>query len=233
MCGRFGLSLNAADLAELLQLDLELLSGEPLEARYNIAPGQRSPVVRLDRAGRRRLHLVRWGLVPSWARDETIAHKLINARSETVSEKPSFREAFRRRRCLVPADGFYEWKQDGGQKVPHHIGRRGGEPFCFAGLWERWTTPTGEPLDTFTILTTGANDLLAPLHARMPVLLPEQAWDRWLDRRRPGEELTSLLAPWPAEDMEFWPVSTEINRVENDHPGLRERHEPEPELRLL
>ena len=202
------------------------LIGAPrnLRPRYNIAPSQEVAVVR-DGDGGRSLSMLRWGLIPGWAKDPAIAYKLINARSETVSGKPSFRSAYRRRRCLIPADGFYEWTRRGKTKQPWLIGPRDGGVFAFAGLWERWTVPEGAALtgslaelrpgdvvETCTILTTAANGVVARVHNRMPVILPPGAFDPWLE----GEEVP--LGPCPADAMTIHPVSTLVNKPANDDP---------------
>jgi putative SOS response-associated peptidase YedK len=154
---------------------------------------------------------LRWGLVPSWADDPAVGNRLINARAETVASKPSFRAAFRQRRCLVPADGFYEWQKQAGKKQPFYIHLRGGGPFAFAGLWERWQG-ADEPIESFTIVTTEANELVRSLHERMPVILPREAYKHWLDPAYAKlEELQALLRPYPAEEMAAFPVSTRVN----------------------
>ena len=229
MCGRYSQRMSWSDLHELMDL-----VGPPLNLRprYNVAPSQDVAVVRAVPDGRT-LAMLRWGLIPAWAKDQTIGHKLINARSETAAQKPSFRSAFRHRRCLIPADGFYEWQRSpprtairgGRTRQPWLFGLRGGAPFAFAGLWERWTVPEGAALtgslaerspgdavETCTILTAAANDTVAPVHGRMPVILPPDAWDAWLA----GEEVP--LGPYPADAMTAWPVSTHVNRPANDDP---------------
>ena len=221
MCGRFTQRLSWAELYELMDL-----IGAPLNLppRYNVAPSQDVAAVRASEAGRR-LSMLRWGLIPAWARDAAIGHKLINARSETAAQKPSFRSAFRHRRCLVPADGFYEWRRSGGTRQPWLFGLRDGAPMMFAGLWERWTVPEGAALtgslaerrpgdavETCTILTTAANGTVAPVHGRMPVILPPDDWDAWLA----GGQVP--LDPCPADAMTAWPVSTHVNRPANDDP---------------
>ena len=231
MCGRYGLALSGEEIADILQLELGL--GVSVEPRYNIAPCQLAPVVRLDQQGRRRLHLISWGLIPSWSRDPGVAHKLINARSETAAEKPSFREAMSRRRCLVPADGFYEWRRSGGSKVAHHIGREDGALFCFAGLWERWTSPDGETRDTFSILTTTPNDLVSTLHDRMPVILAPSDHDRWLSREVPAAGVADLLRPASEEAWTAWPVGSDVHHVDREGPDLRTRVDPVEQPRLL
>src|SRR5262245_35107324 len=177
MCGRFTLATSRAQLADLFRL----AGGPELPLRYNIAPTQPVPVVRAAGDGRA-LALARWGLIPRWATDPAIGNRLINARSETVAEKPSFRDAFRKRRCLIPATGFYEWAKTAGGKQPYHFRLLDGRPFAFAGLWERWDRG-GEPVESCTILTTAANAVVRPVHERMPVILPAEAFAAWLDNR--------------------------------------------------
>ena len=202
------------------------LVGTPLNLRprYNVAPGQDVAVVRAEEGGRG-LAMLRWGLIPAWARDPTIAWKLINARSETAAQKPSFRSAFRHRRCLIPADGFYEWERRGGVKQPWLFGLQDGAPFAFAGLWETWTVPDdaaltgslaehgpGDTIQTCTILTTAANEAVAPVHGRMPVILPRDSYAPWLA----SEDVP--LVPYPADDMTAYPVSTLVNKAANEDP---------------
>jgi len=190
-----------------------------MRARYNIAPMQDVPIIRRGPTGLRELVEVRWGLVPRWAKDPAIGNRMINARAETLAEKPSFRTALKRHRCLLPADGFYEWKQTpSGGKQPIHIGMKDGAPFAFAGLFERWLSPAGEVLDTCTIITTQSNALLAPLHDRMPVIVAPDAFDRWLDVA--NEDTAELFTPYPAEAMTYYPVSPRVNSVRNDDAKL-------------
>jgi putative SOS response-associated peptidase YedK len=207
MCGRFSLHQSAIQLAEIFEVP------EPdWTPRYNIAPTQ--PVLALGcyEAGMdRRFRLLRWGLIPAWAKEEAIGNKLINARSETVAEKPSFRSAFKQRRCLIVADGFYEWKRTAGQKQPYYFQRLDQQPFAFAGLWEHWQRE-GLTIDSCTILTTEANALLQPIHDRMPVILPPEMYDRWLDLDTPPAELQALLRPAEPATMQSHPVSTRVNR---------------------
>jgi len=180
---------------------------------------QEVPVVRLDHAGERELAHVRWGLVPRWAKDPAIGAKMINARAETLADKPSFRTALKHHRCLIPADGFYEWMTSpSGTKQPIHIGMRDRAPFAFAGLLERWLSPAGDVLDTCTIITTRANALLSPLHDRMPAIVPPELFRRWLDVA--NTEVADLLGPYPAEAMGYYPVSTRVNSVRNDDATL-------------
>jgi putative SOS response-associated peptidase YedK len=214
MCGRFARIVSNKKLREKYRLK-EIAELEP---RYNIAPTQPVAVVRAAEGGNE-LSLLRWGLIPSWSKDAKIGYKLINARSETVAEKPSFRSAFKQRRCLIPASGFYEWqKQETGRKQPYFIFPREGELFSFAGLWERWHDPEGEQVETCTILTTTANDLMKPIHDRMPVILDPTTERQWLDPRASGDALQSLLVPCPAEWMEARPVSLWVNNPKNHGP---------------
>jgi putative SOS response-associated peptidase YedK len=163
--------------------------------------------------------MVRWGLIPSWAKDEKMGARMINARGETVAEKPSFRSAVKTRRCLIPADGFYEWVRTGEGKQPHFIHFADARPFAFAGLWERWTKGGGEPLDTCTIITTSPNELIEDLHDRMPVILPADRYTEWLEPSPLNpDRLQELLVPHPAEGMEAYPVSTFVNKPANDGP---------------
>jgi putative SOS response-associated peptidase YedK len=212
MCGRFTLASPGTVVAELFGLD-----GVPnLRPRFNIAPTQAVAVVR-DEGGTRRLAELRWGLIPSWAKDPAIGNKLINARSETLAEKPAFRGAFRSRRCLVVADGFYEWAKTGTRKQPWYFQLSDGRPFGFAGLWERWLPAGGEPIETCTIVTTEANELLAPVHDRMPVILDQSSFSAWLGSE-PGRPPDGLLAPYPAAAMTARPVGLTVNSPANDTP---------------
>jgi putative SOS response-associated peptidase YedK len=208
MCGRYTLTTPPSVVAEHFQVP-ELPNFPP---RYNIAPTQQALVVRAGQ-GRRELVLLRWGLIPSWAKDPAIGARMINARAEGIAEKPSFRRAWKEKRCLVPADGFYEWQKDGKRKQPYYIRRRDGAPFAFAGLWERWQGGE-EILDTFTIITTAPNEVIAPIHNRMPVIVPEAAYDRWLDPDERGDP--ELLVPYPDEELTAYPVSTVVNSPIHD-----------------
>lgn len=222
MCGRYTFAPDLSQIGELFPgFSVSLPAG--LEARYNIAPTQEVPVVLND--GRREVSLARWGLVPSWAKDPAIGNRLINARAETLAAKPSFRSAYRRRRCLILADGFYEWQKVPGQtrKQPVFVRLRGGEPFAFAGLWEVWRRGEGAPLRSCVIVTTGPNPLLAKIHDRMPVILPRASHAAWIEEgeRDPGE-LGALLRPYPPDAMEAYPVSTLVNSPRNDSPACIE-----------
>jgi putative SOS response-associated peptidase YedK len=209
MCGRFTLRTSAKVLGELFALS-EL---PVLEPRYNIAPTQPVPAVRLAPGGEQReMTWLRWGLVPSWAEDPAIGNRLINARAETAAEKPAFRSAFRQRRCLIPADGFYEWQRQPGGKTPYFIGLRDNQPFAFAGLWERWQAAGGQVLETCTLLTTQANTLVQPVHDRMPVIVPAAEYERWLDPSLHDPALLQpLLRPYAPEEMTAYPVSRWVN----------------------
>jgi len=192
-----------------------------LPPRYNIAPSQPVAVVRRrPQSGddQRQLVLMRWGLIPSWATDPAIGNRLANARSESVLEKPAFRAAMRRRRCLIPADGFYEWKKNGRNKQPYLIGLRDGRLFAFAGLWEAWEGADHSYVESCTILTTTPNELMAPIHDRMPVILPAEAYGPWLDPAVPPAEVLAWLRPLPADQMTAYPVSTLVNNPRNDRP---------------
>jgi putative SOS response-associated peptidase YedK len=187
--------------------------------RYNIAPTQPIAIVRLSE-GERHFALVRWGLIPSWVKDPKTVSLMFNARGETAAEKPAYKAAMKRRRCLVPADGFYEWKRDGDRTRPHWIRRRDSKPLAFAGLWETWTGPNGEELETAAIVTTAANDTLKPLHDRMPVVVPPDAFGLWLDPNAELKIAAALMTPAPNDLLEAYEVSSAVNRVANDEPAL-------------
>ncbi|MFQ5407986.1 MAG: SOS response-associated peptidase [Anaerolineales bacterium] len=218
MCGRFVLAIDPAELQEAFA-GVEMPPPEALQPRYNIAPTQ--PVAVIPNDGQHRLDFYVWGLIPSWAKDPKIGNRMINARAETLAEKPSFRAAYKRRRCLIPASGFYEWRRapGGKTKTPMYIGLRSGAPFALAGLWESWWSPEGDQVLSCTIITTSPNELLAPIHNRMPVILPAAGHDLWLD---PGElaadRLQGLLQPYPADEMRAYAVSTAVNNPRNDTP---------------
>ncbi len=208
MCGRFTQAHSAEAIAQAFDLD-ELPDWQP---RYNIAPTQQIPAI----VAPHHFKTLRWGLIPAWAKDLTIGAKLINARAETVSDKPSFRDAFKRRRCLIVADGYYEWKKQTGKKQPFYFQLQTREPFAFAGLWERWNSPDGEALETCTIITTEANELAATVHDRMPVILNSEDYDRWLDPT--FESARSLLHSYPSQAMQTYAVSPSVNRPAHDAP---------------
>jgi putative SOS response-associated peptidase YedK len=212
MCGRFTLTADLEQLEERFSFRAHNLSFRP---RYNIAPSQQ--VLTLIGAEERRAELLRWGLIPAWAKEPSIGDRMINARAETVAEKPSFRRALQKRRCLVLADGFYEWQKEGKKKTPMYIALKSHEPFAFAGLWETWKSPEGETIQSCTIITTTPNSLTASIHNRMPVILPREAESVWLDRSlEDSQVLVPLLAPYAAEAMEASAVSPLVNSPRND-----------------
>jgi putative SOS response-associated peptidase YedK len=189
-----------------------------VDSRYNVAPTQKIPIVR-EEGEKKRFAIARWGLIPHWAKDMKIGYSMINARAETVASKPAFRNAFRYRRCLIPADGFYEWQVIPGSKAkqPWFIVFEDREPKAFAGLWERWRSPEGEESESCSIIVTDANELMSPIHERMPVILAPEDWDVWLESEtKDAQALQNLLKPYPAEDMKVWPVSTKVNSPRND-----------------
>ena len=216
MCGRFTRKENFQHLAELLGLKVV----PPLKPRFNIAPSQLVACVRTNpESGQRECTELKWGLVPSWAKDPSIGNKLINARGETVAEKPAFRKAFKQQRCLVLADGFYEWKQEGKTKQPYYVRFKDQRPFAFAGLWERWEKDEADPLETCTLITTGPNSVMEPIHHRMPVILASKDFANWLNSSLQAiERVNALLRPCPPEEMEAYPVSQLVNNPRNDRP---------------
>jgi putative SOS response-associated peptidase YedK len=218
MCGRYTLATPVEKLAEVFGL---ADSSVDLPPNYNVAPTQEVVAV-LEEDGQRRLEVLRWGLIPSWADDPQIGSRMINARAETAPEKPSFRRPFRERRCLIPADGFYEWKRTNGSKQPYYIHMKEGRPFAFAGLWESWNDGGGAPIRSCTILTTGPNALVGGIHDRMPVILPADTYDVWLDPASETDELTALLSPYPEDEMEAYPVSRFVNSPANNDPRCAE-----------
>lgn len=213
MCGRFVCKSTLDELVEVFQIDE--ISDDLPGPSYNIAPGESVPAIIGN--GKRKLGKLQWGLVPSWAKDPEIGHKMINARAETLTEKPSFREAFKKRRCLIVADGFYEWRKDGDEKVPMYIYLKSHLPFAFAGLYEIWYSPEGERLSSCAIITTGPNSLMKSIHDRMPVIIPVYGYDIWLDRKVTDPEvLQAMLVPYPAEEMAAYEVSKWVNSPKNN-----------------
>ena len=214
MCGRFTLRASASEIAEFFELMRDLVEWDV--PRFNIAPTQSILAVRESSTGREPVRL-RWGLIPAWAKDTKLAASLINARSETVADKPSFRTAFRKRRCLIPADGFYEWRREGKSKVPHWFSLRSGELFAFAGMWEKWQAPDGTSVESCATLTTAPNELMATIHDRMPVILKPSDYAVWLDPQiDDANALSSLLVPYPADEMQAEQVSDVINNARNE-----------------
>ncbi|EST51840.1 hypothetical protein T458_26120 [Brevibacillus panacihumi W25] len=215
MCGRFTFVVSPDEIMERFELDSIPFDLPP---RYNIAPGQNIPAIIEDK-GQRRIGQLRWGLVPSWASDAKGGYKMINARAETLTEKPAFRRLFERKRCLIPADGFYEWQQGPKGKRPMRIMMRSGEPFAFAGLYDTWTCADGQKLHTCTIITTRPNSVVADIHDRMPVILKQEDESFWLDRERyDAALLQSLLVPYDPVQMRAYPVSAMVGSPKNDVP---------------
>jgi len=212
MCGRYTVSNPGEILPELLGND----EAFEVAARYNVAPTQVAPVVVAGPDGSRTLREMRWGLVPYWAKDMEIGNRMINARSETAADKPAFRDSFQRRRCLVAADGFYEWQKVPGGKQPFLLRAEGGAPIGFAGLWDRWHGPRGRVVESFAVLTTRPNSVAAPIHDRMPVILSPEGRSLWLDRNGQPEALADLLVPSPASELEAIPVSDYVNSPAHD-----------------
>lgn len=222
MCGRFAQTHNGEEVAQAFQLAVT----PELSPRYNIAPSQPvSVIVESRRSGDRQHHAKQWGLLPGWSQDPRIASKLINARAKTVAEKPAFRQAFQKRRCLIVADGFYEWQKaaKGQTKQPYLIQLRERSLFAFAGLWERWRSPeTDETRFSCTILTTAANDVMVPIHHRMPVILPPSTYDAWLDPTHYNRgELVALLQPYDAAAMQAIAISTAVNSPQNETASIQ------------
>jgi putative SOS response-associated peptidase YedK len=227
MCGRYAFFTPVEAIVRLFQVREQ--HAAEVAPRYNVAPTQEAPIVRLSafldedesHVPVRELAWARWGLVPFWARERSIGNRMINARGETVAAKPAFRAPFRKRRCIVPADGFYEWQKTASGKQPWYIRAASGRPLAFAGLWELWDPPEGgAPLASFAIVTTSASSFMRPLHDRMPVVLDAEGVDAWLDPGAPPGELQRLLAPAPEDALEAWPVSRRVNSPFNEDPSL-------------
>ncbi|MEX1994381.1 MAG: SOS response-associated peptidase [Steroidobacteraceae bacterium] len=221
MCGRYAFFSPAEAVKRTFALD----DLPELEARYNIAPTQSVPAVRTGEEGSRALAMLHWGLVPKWAKERAIGNRMINARAETLAEKPSFRDAFKRRRCLVLADGWYEWQVAPGGKQPWFIRLRDARSMAFAGLWERWKDPAnGTTLESCTIVTTDASQSIRKIHERMPVVLAEADWDRWMDTAfSDTDKLSELLRPFEPKALQAWPVSRLVNAPKNQGPELVEQ----------
>lgn len=216
MCGRFALRIPPKSI----QQHYDLPETVELPPRYNIAPSQAVAVIRqMPAKSLRQLDLLRWGLVPYWAKDIKISYRMINARAETLSQKPSFRTAFKKRRCLVAADGFYEWIHEGKTKQPYFIQLKNRIVFSFAGLWESWNNPDGGVIESCTIITTSANELVRKIHDRMPVILPPELYAEWLDNTIPAESVQKFLIPFPSDEMEVYRVGPTINSPKNDTPA--------------
>ena len=214
MCGRYALHAHP----DVVALQFGLAVAPQLRPRYNIAPTQEAPVIRIDAQQNRALVLLRWGLVPSWSKDPAIGSRMINARAETAAEKPAFRNAFRHRRCLVPADGYYEWKLEAGRKQPYLLQLASGGPFGMAGLWESWRSLEGEVIESYAILTTDAAGAARQVHDRMPVIVAQREYGSWLSGTEPG----ALLRPSPGAQFTLRRVSTRLNSPRNDDPGCQD-----------
>ena len=217
MCGRYTLQASPEEIA--IQFAVEINNLSLSKPRYNIAPSQNIAVVQIKPdTSQRELTRLRWGLIPSWAKDPKIAYSTINAKAETVATKPAFRSAFRKRRCLIPASGFYEWQSQDKQKQPMYIHLKDHHLFAFAGLWEHWEPKEGEPIKSCTIITTDANELMLPIHNRMPVILASKDYGQWLDPTTRTDSLQVLLKPYTTDEMEAYAVSKMVNNPRNDVP---------------
>lgn len=214
MCGRYSFAQLSSEVEKRFKIHVD---GNTYVARYNNAPGQKLGIITNHSPNNLSLHY--WGLLPSWAQDPRMAFKMINARGESIQEKPAFKEAFSSKRCLIPADGFYEWKKHGKQNIPHYICLKSKEMFAFAGLWEEWKDADNNIKKTFTIITTGSNDIMKPLHPRMPVILPHHLEKEWLENSN-IIELQKIIQPFDTLKMEAFEVSSKVNKVGNDDPSL-------------
>ena len=225
MCGRITRAATPKQLRDLFEIaEASAQEASVLKPRFNIPPSQEILAVRQNpEQGGRELVTLRWGLIPAWAKDPKIGNRPINARTDSLMEKASFCSAFRKRRCLIPADGFFEWKKWNGKREPYCVRLRDGQPFAFAGLWDQWQSPDGELVESCTIVTTDANDLVRPLHDRMPVIVDPRDYERWLDRRlQDPDKLREILKPYPSERMIAYPVSAAVNNPRHDDPDCVE-----------
>lgn len=214
MCGRF--SRKATLQAIVDEFEIDEVNGT-FEPSYNVAPGQEIAVLLKDES--RKLGLLKWGLIPSWSKDPKIGNRMINARAETLADKPSFKHPLRQKRCLIVADGFFEWRKEGKQKIPMYIFLKDQKPFVFAGLWDTWTSPEGKKISTCTIITTEPNEFMKKIHNRMPVILPKEYIDTWLDRSIENEQqVLPLLKPYPEKEMDAYEVSRVVNSPKNNSP---------------
>lgn len=220
MCGRFSLTVPERFFSRTFAIQ----NVPEMQPDYNIPPGVDIWAVRSHSGSQTaKVARLRWGLIPHWAKDSKIGNSLINARAETAAEKPAFRDSLSSRRCLIPADGFFEWKRDGKRRTPYYIHQKDHQPFAFAGLWDRWIAPNGRPLETCTILTTEPNNLMRPLHNRMPVILDETKMAGWLQDPYPISEIRELFLPYPSDQLEAYPVSVLVNHPENNDPSCLEK----------
>ncbi|MEN8260771.1 MAG: SOS response-associated peptidase [Pseudomonadota bacterium] len=222
MCGRFSQYCEPETLARLFEVPETQIHVPAFRPRYNVAPSQPVMAVRSDDDGGRELVNLTWGLLPFWSKEPKTPYSTINARAETVAEKPAFRQPFRKRRCLIPADNFFEWKPEGAGKQPYFIGLKSGRPFAFAGLWDRWED-NGQAIESCTIIVTAANPLLRAIHERMPVILPKERHGPWLDPRLKPDDAKGLLLPYDPDEMIFYPISGRVNSPKNDDATLIER----------
>lgn len=220
MCGRYSLYVDYRTLLERFGIEETAVEETDYAASYNIAPSQQVLAV-VNNGTKNRLGFLKWGLVPPWAKDEKIGYKMINARAETAAEKPSFRQAFKKKRCIILADSFYEWRRTNEGKTPMLIKMKSGEPFAFAGLWESWKSPDGQVVNSCTILTTEANDLMGTIHDRMPVVLSKEGEQLWLDPKvQDPDQLGKLLKPFDSKEMEAYEVSDAVNSPKHNGPEL-------------
>jgi putative SOS response-associated peptidase YedK len=217
MCGRYTITVSEDEL--IARYAAEEPTNRYHSSRFNVAPTQQVPVI-LNEEGVLKLDAFKWGLIPFWAKTASIGYKMINARADTVAEKPSFRNAFKQRRCLIPADGFYEWKVIGKEKQPYRILLKDQLIFSMAGLWETWTSPEGEEVKSCTIITTEPNELMVDIHNRMPMILSVEDEKKWLDKNQSVEDLKAMLQPFPAEEMKAYPVSMAVGNVKNQDSEL-------------
>lgn len=214
MCGRYSFAQLSEEVEKRFKIHVD---GNTYVAKYNVAPGQKQAVITNQNPGELSFHY--WGLLPPWARDLSVAYKMINARGETIHEKPAFRSAFKTKRCLIPADGFYEWKKQNREKIPHYIRLKTREMFAFAGLWESWKDAEGHERRTFSIITTQANEVMKDIHHRMPVILPSSLEIEWLENSNP-EDLKKMIASFDSAKMEAFEVSTKVNHAQNEGEDL-------------
>ncbi|QGQ95884.1 SOS response-associated peptidase [Paenibacillus psychroresistens] len=219
MCGRYTITVSEDEL--IARYAAEEPTNRYHTPRFNVAPTNRVPVI-LNDEGITKIDAFRWGLIPFWAKDTKIGYNLINAKADTVAEKPSFRNAFKQRRCLIPADGFYEWKKNGAEKQPYRILLKDQLIFSMAGLWESWTSPEGEEIKSCTIITTNPNELMIDIHDRMPMILSVEDEHKWLDKSQSVEELKAILQPFPMDRMRAYPVSKDVGSVKNQNAELIE-----------
>ena len=220
MCGRFALS-DIVDIFSRFKIIIPEGFKEKITPHYNIAPTQNIPIIYKDKNQENKIEFMKWGLVPFWAKDPRIGNKMINARSETLTQKPSFKHLLKSNRCIVPGSGFYEWKKIDKQKVPYYIGIKDNKIFSFAGLYDRWRDSAGNELKTFTIITTDANNTLKPIHNRMPVILEKEFEEKWIDTKfQDVNYLMQMLKPYPDDNMLTYAVSSEVNNPKNDNPKL-------------